>query len=112
MKLQPIVYVTEMERSLSWYRTVLGTDPSVAGTHWTSFAVGDGQLALHITEQAHDGGPVELSLIATEPLELIAQRVGTTDSIADEAFGRSLKVTDPDGTVVQINEHDPELYDH
>jgi hypothetical protein len=28
----------------------------------------------------------------------------------DEAFGRSLVVTDPDGLEIQINEHDHELY--
>jgi len=28
----------------------------------------------------------------------------------DEAFGRSLGATDPDGVRVQVNEHDRELY--
>jgi hypothetical protein len=28
----------------------------------------------------------------------------------DENFGRSLRVADPDGVLVQINEHDRELY--
>jgi len=30
--------------------------------------------------------------------------------IIDEAFGRSLRVTDPDGVAVQVNESDPQLY--
>jgi hypothetical protein len=30
--------------------------------------------------------------------------------IVDENFGRLLRVTDPDGMVIQVNEHDPELY--
>ena len=28
----------------------------------------------------------------------------------DESFGRSLRVVDPDGMLVQVNEHDRELY--
>ena len=112
MRLQPIIYVTDMDRSEAWYRQLLGTDPAAASPHWTSFAVGDGQLALHATDVAEARGPVELSLIADEPLEQIAQRVGFTDPITDEAFGRSLKLVDPDGCSVQVNEHDPDLYNH
>jgi hypothetical protein len=30
--------------------------------------------------------------------------------IVDENFGRSLRVVDPDGVAVQVNEHDSALY--
>jgi hypothetical protein len=42
--------------------------------------------------------------------ELVACGGDHHDGIADENFGRLLRVTDPDGMVIQINEHDPQLY--
>ena len=46
---------------------------------------------------------------ATEPLEELIERWGDeveiTRGIQDETFGRSLLVTDPDGTIIQVNEH-------
>jgi uncharacterized glyoxalase superfamily protein PhnB len=58
---------------------------------------------------------VELSLTAHDRLEVIVSRLReagltVTNEIADEAFGRSLLIRDPDGLPIQINEHDPELY--
>lgn len=32
------------------------------------------------------------------------------EPIADEAFGRFMQVVDPDGLVLQVQEHDPSLY--
>lgn len=55
-------------------------------------------------------GRVELSLVATEPLEAVLERLGAAGiepvrGISDEAFGRSVVLEDPDGTPVQVNEH-------
>jgi hypothetical protein len=49
----------------------------------------------------------------TEPLEALAERLRAAGSepeaIVDENFGRSLRVIDPDGVLVQVNENDREL---
>ena len=111
MRLQPIVYVTDMDRALRWYAALLGCEPVVRGGYWSSFALGDAQLALHLSDDAPVPGGVELSLVVTEPLEAVIGRVTPVRGIADEAFGRSIVVADPDGTRIQVNEHDPELYD-
>ena len=105
MRLQPIVYVTDMAAASSWYGQLLATEPEVAGEHWTSFRVAGGHLALHLTEQAEQTGAVELSLVVDEPLESTAARMGYTEPMVDEAFGRSIRLDDPDGRRVQVNEH-------
>lgn len=110
MKLQPIVYVTDMERAVDWYSTVLEVTPGHQSPAWTSLSVGDATLGLHITESRPTESQVALSLVATEPLEELAQRleaagISIAKPICEEDFGRSLVVVDPDGTAIQVNEH-------
>lgn len=112
MKLQPIVYVAKMESSIEWYSGLLGVTPDLVGGHWTTFPLGGGHLALHLAGSptaAGATGGVELSLVVGEPLEQVVARVEPKRGIADEAFGRSLIVQDPDGNLIQVNEHDPAL---
>ncbi|MEM7275253.1 MAG: VOC family protein [Actinomycetota bacterium] len=105
MQLQPIVYVTDIARSTRWWTTLLDREPTMTSDAWTSFDLGGGHLALHHSDNAGaGGGSVELSLVA-EDLEAVAARVPPTRPIRDEPFGRSLQVTDPDGLVVQVNQH-------
>jgi hypothetical protein len=52
-----------------------------------------------------------LSLQADEPLESVAERleaagVPLSRGIADERFGRSMVIQDPDGLPIQVNEHE------
>jgi hypothetical protein len=55
---------------------------------------------------------MELALVARGRLEDV--QVSDADAlarpIADEAFGRSLLLRDPDGLTLQVNEHDHELH--
>ena len=107
MKLQPIVYVANMGTATSWYSALLGRAPDVSSEYWTTFPVGDGHLALHLGggDRTTEPGRVALSFVADEPLEMLIGRVEVHRSIAAEAFGRSFVVADPDGTLIQINEH-------
>ena len=110
MKLQPIVYVTDMERSVEWYGTVLGVQPAFRSPAWTALPVGDATLGLHIIENRPAESHAALSLVATEPLEEVVSRLETAGissakPICEEDFGRSLVVVDPDGTAIQVNEH-------
>ena len=110
-----IVYVTDMERSLRFYMG-LGCVAKNEGAHWSELRLGTAVLALHLTDTLpKDGLWVALALAAHKPLEAIvaelnAAGIATPDDIADEAFGRSLLIRDPDGLPIQINEHDPSLY--
>lgn len=110
MRLQPIVYTTAMEASVEWYRTVLGVDPSYASDVWTSFPVDGGALALHRTESLPDSTRVALSLVATDALERVLERLESAEiapeqGIQEETFGRSVLLRDPNGNAVQVNEH-------
>ena len=106
MILMPIVYVTDMDSSLDFYAS-LGFEVSRRGTHWSELRAGGGAvLALHLAEESG----LELALMATDPLEdVVAAHPDAVDRpIADEQFGRSVVLRDPDGLALQVNEHDRE----
>jgi len=110
MKVQAIVYVTDMSRSSDWYGKVLGTDPAYDSEMWTPFSLGDATVALHRTSHLAEGSRCDLSLVADEPLELLVRRldeagVAIERGISEETFGRSIVLRDPDGTALQVNEH-------
>lgn len=105
MQLQTIVYVSDMHHSIDWYSHVLGVTPDIESEHWTSYTVGGATLALHATDEAATPGSVELSLVATESLDTLAERLTPHEEIRDQPFGRSFMITDPDGTRIQVNEH-------
>lgn len=105
MHLQPIVYVTDMAASTAWYGVLLDAEPAMASEHWTTFDCAGATLALHLTDEELSPGSVELSLVAAAPLESAHERVADATEIIEQPFGRSFTVTDPDGTVIQVNEH-------
>lgn len=118
MKMMPIVYVTDMQRASVFYQA-LGFVGEVVdrASMWTQMTMGDAILGLHYIETLPEKpvGRVELALVTTEPLEHIVNRLASHNvalyrQISDEAFGRSIQVRDPDGLVIQINEHDESLY--
>src|SRR5262249_41071293 len=109
--LMPIVYVHDMDESVAFYeRLGLEADNQGRSEMWTELKASEGALlALHAA-MGGDRGRVELAMGATEPLERIAGLAPVARGIADEAFGRSLVLVDPNGLQIQVNEHDPELY--
>ena len=110
MIVMPIVYVRDMDESMSFY-TRLGFETEFRSPSWTQLKAGNGAtLALHAAS-GEAVGTVELAMVAEEPLERIAAEVPVARGIADEAFGRSLEVEDPNGLRIQVNEHDRELHD-
>jgi len=117
MKVVPIVYVTNMERSLAWYRMLLPEAELLSTSpYWSELSLGkEASLALHVGGEANPGNQMSLALEADRSLEeitdmLTGSGIGIDRGIADEAFGRSVAVTDPDGLVIQINEHNREQY--
>ncbi len=112
MKLTPLVYVTNMDRAIAFYTNLLPAATIVTTSpYWTELLVGEATLALHITESVdHDGDGMGLGLDAAVPLEDVVARLndsGITPSgeICAQPFGRSVTVSDPDGLIIQINEH-------
>lgn len=110
MRLQPIVYTTRMDDAIAWYSAILGSTPEYASDSWTSFAVRGGHLALHAASRLRDGGRTVLSLVAEEPLEELIARLAASGieprrGLQDETFGRSVVLEDPEGLLIQVNEH-------
>ena len=113
MRVLPIRYCADVEASIRFYRA-LGLELGAATRpgSWVEMPAAAGILALHrSTEHA---GDCELAFEADEPLEAVAARLAgagfATEPIVDESYGRSLRVRDPDGVYVQVNENDRSLY--
>lgn len=104
----PIVYVSDMDESVAFYeRLGFEADMASRGPSWAQLRAGDGAvLALH-SAMGGEPGRIELAMVADEPLERVAELVPPARGIADEAFGRSLVLRDPNGLAIQVNEHDP-----
>jgi hypothetical protein len=86
--------------------------------HWIELAAAGGELGLHDAAIAADGqgrAGITLNLIADEPLEEVERRLRMAGfppdgTIVDQEWGRSRYASAPDGTVIQIDEQDRELY--
>lgn len=111
MILMPIVYVHDMDESVGFYeRLGFEVDVRSRSRSWTELKAGDGAvLALHAAG-ADRVGRLELAMVAEQPLERVAGAGSLARGVADEAFGRSLVLRDPNGLEIQVNEHDRELY--
>ena len=112
MKLTPLIYVTDMDRGIAFYTKLLPAAKVVTSSpYWTEFLVGEATLALHIADSVdHNGDGMGLGLDAATPLEDVLEQLGAaglepSGEICAQPFGRSVTVTDPDGLVIQINEH-------
>lgn len=79
---------------------------------WVELPAAAGLLALH--QATGDAGDCELAFEADEPLEAVVARLAAAGypagPILDESLGRSVRVRDPDGVHVQVNENDRSLY--
>lgn len=111
MKLLTIVYVTDMDASIRFYGW-LGFAVRHRSPYWTELDAGDrATLALHLTnDPPQAGNQVEVATVADRPLfdiEAAARDEGLpiAGPITAEIFGRSLRLRDPDGLIVQVNEY-------
>jgi hypothetical protein len=112
MRVRPVRFTNDVP-AMRRFLEVLGLSARVAadGGGWVDFtAPTTGMAALHDATQTQTGyaaGQTSLSFEADEPLEPLRQRLveaGFTDAhIVDEAYGRTLFVTDPDGVWIAID---------
>lgn len=112
MRLLHVIFVSNTEASIKFY-SALGLE---LGFHtdtgdWTELKASGGTLALHSLSSAtpeQETKSIELCFEADQPLEDTVRRLQdagfTGGEIMDEDFGRSLRLVDPDGRLIQINE--------
>src|SRR2546421_6048824 len=114
MRVMPIRYSSDVEAMTRFYEALglrVGSVSRPGG--WVELPAEGGMLALH-RASGEDVGRCELAFEADERLEVVAARLQAAGfepgPVIDEGFGRSLRVPDPDGVWVQINEYDRALY--
>jgi catechol 2,3-dioxygenase-like lactoylglutathione lyase family enzyme len=119
MRVRPIHFVPDLAEALRFYQA-LGLEPGARSRtgHWIELTAAGGELGLHDAAIAADGEGREgfaLNFLADEPLEQVERRLLAAGfppegTIVDEEWGRSLLVRAPDGSIVQVDEQDSELY--
>jgi catechol 2,3-dioxygenase-like lactoylglutathione lyase family enzyme len=119
VKVRPIHFVPDVAEAVRFYEA-LGLRPQVRSRsgHWVEMTAAGGELGLHDAAIAADGlgrAGIALNFVAEEPLEAVERRLREAGfppdgTIVDQEWGRSLLVRGPDGTLIQIDEQDRELY--
>ncbi len=118
VRLQPMLHVDDMGKALDFYSklgaTVLN---SSRDGDWAILRFGTTELGLlaHPANPEQNEGNVELNFeydASLEELEKKLRAAGVTIArpTGDEGFGYQLQLESPDGTLVKINQIDPELY--
>jgi catechol 2,3-dioxygenase-like lactoylglutathione lyase family enzyme len=119
MRVRPIHFVRDLSEARRFYETLgLELEMRSRSGHWIELKASGGELGLHDAAVAADGAGREgiaLNFLADEPLEAVEQRLRAAGfppegTIVDHEWGRALEVRAPDGTIVQIDERDTELY--
>ncbi|MFI7062629.1 VOC family protein [Kribbella sp. NPDC050124] len=110
----PIRYVADVEASRTFYEGLgLTYRADVSVPVWAHLDAPAGAVGIHdfTVSKGKPIGTVELGFATDERLEDVSARLtdrGYEHTLFDEDFGRSIRVTDPDGVVIQIQEIDPD----
>ena len=119
MRMRVIHFVPDMAKAERFYEALgLRADVRSRTGTWVELIAAGGELDLHDSVSAADGEGRDgfaLNFVADEPLEAVARRLREAGfppdgEVVDQEWGRSLFVRAPDGTLVQIDEQDHELY--
>ncbi len=119
MRVRPVHFVPDVDAAVRFYEALgLEVRARARTGGWIELHAGGGELGLHDAASAADGEGrtgVLFSFVAEEPLESVAARLTAAGfppegDAVDQEWGRSLFVRAPDGTVVQIDAPQPELY--
>ena len=96
------LYVSDMERSASFYRDLLGI-PLEGDEHWQEASLGGTRFALHQTHEvigALSAGTIHLNLevddIDGAAERLAAAGVDVEETMRDD-WGAAVRISDPDG---------------
>lgn len=116
-RLHAFLFVTDMRRSVEFYRRVLRVEPAYRSESWTEFAVGDARLGLHRWEGASAPPSAGVKLFfEVEDLDAERQRLAQEgvrlhgEVRVLPGAGRHLDFEDPDGHILQLWE--PEARAH
>jgi len=113
LTVQPIRYVADVDASRRFYEGLgLTFDAEASFAVWAQLNADAGAVGIHdaAMSKGRKPGTAELEFVTDEKLEDVAARLtakGYKCLIHDEDFGRSIRLTDPDGVELQIQEINP-----
>src|SRR5262245_5495325 len=109
-----IVFVSDMSRSVSFYRDVLGLALKFETPHWSEFATGDATLALHLTNGraasrvGNEAGSCRPGLAVPNLSDfherMKRHQVRCTQEPKDVFGSRIAQYLDPDGLTISVAE--------
>ena len=111
-----IVFVSDMDRSIAFYRNILGFSLTHKSHKWTEFAVNGITLALHLadapdhnhTHATTPAGHCQLGLTVSNldkfHAEMVAKGVTCQQPPKEEHFGKLAIYADPDGMPFSVAE--------
>jgi predicted enzyme related to lactoylglutathione lyase len=98
--------VTDMERSIGFYRDKLGLDVVQQEGGWTEVTAGDQIIGLNDGESPSGAGGAVIAFnapdIETTVAELRERGVEFKGEISDHPWGRIAPFADPDGNILQV----------
>lgn len=103
-----MVVVSDMDRSVEFYRDVLGLKLGYASPHWSQFEVGATVLGLHPAGETVSVNPevgVSFGFYVDDLDAVLAEVTGRGARLmrrTDEGFGQLALLADPDGYTVQL----------
>jgi hypothetical protein len=115
--IRPLRFTTDVAAMRAFLET-LGLRSRIESERggWVDMLTGSGMVALHDAASSSTGGrPGQTTLSfeadAIDELEDRLEQVGFVDAtVFDEAYGRVLSVTAPDGVVIWVDERSDDLY--
>ena len=111
-----IVFVSDMQRSVAFYRDVVGLPLRFASPGWTEFATDGATLALHASEEpATDTGPqkepagrcrpgISVPSLDAFHARMLEHRVPCIQEPQDAFGARLAQYADPDGLAFSVAE--------
>ncbi|HSR49471.1 MAG TPA: VOC family protein [Acidobacteriota bacterium] len=113
-----IVFVSEMDKSVAFYRDLLGLPLRFQSSHWTEFATEGATLALHLGRKpdglhgiAQDKAPGTCRPgLGVPDLDSFHKRMVTQGVVCLEepkvvSGSRIAQYADPDGLAISVSEH-------
>jgi catechol 2,3-dioxygenase-like lactoylglutathione lyase family enzyme len=111
-----IIFVSDMGRSVAFYRDLLGASLKFETPEWTEFDTGDATLALHRSEPSRGSAGKDLSTagqcrpgftvgdLDSFHSKMVASNVETVESPRDVFGARIAQYRDPDGLIISVSE--------
>jgi len=111
-----IVFVSDMRRSVAFYRDTIGLPLGFESPHWTEFATDGATLVLHLAEShpptAVDDGPrpgscrpgLRVASLSEFHQRMIEHNVRCLQEPKDMFGARIAKYADPDGLAISVGE--------